>query len=288
VEVLDIDVSDTLAARWRAWLAPRVQPFWVSSSDGWPATRASAAIRPEAEDTYATWRLDASLEVLWIDETTFFELPRHRRAELVRAQVAHRRGAVPSVRRWSDLLDPEVLSVQADGHRFVWWPSLVARSPDVLTRVISRSPNGAASASLPSRHGEVAASTWQRCADVLPAARRLAGSFPEATGPNCFSNVLAAAGAASEAETVLRAPFLAWLASTCRPGGRDDDPGTVLLWRDAHGEPFHAAVTIGDGWALEKASGEWWTPRAVRGVRDVIRASRAPGLRLERHRIAVG
>lgn len=84
---------------------------------------------------------------------------------------------------------------------------------------------------------------------------------------------------------MLREPFLAWLDTTCRLGGRDEEPGTVLLWRDSDGEPFHAAVTIGDGWALEKASGEWWTPRAVRAVRDVIRASRAPGQHLERHHI---
>lgn len=85
---------------------------------------------------------------------------------------------------------------------------------------------------------------------------------------------------------MLQAPFLEWLAGACRrSGGGDDEPGTVLVWRDGNNLPVHAAVTIGDGWALEKASGEWWTPRAVRSTKDVIRAARAAGQRLERHRI---
>jgi hypothetical protein len=97
---------------------------------------------------------------------------------------------------------------------------------------------------------------------------------------------MAAAGVAGAArEWMLQATFLGWLDSACRPGGRDDDAGTVLVWRDSKGVPVHAAVTIGDGWTLEKASQEWWTPRAVRSVGDVIRTSRARGQRLERHRI---
>lgn len=125
--------------------------------------------------------------MLWLDEVTYMDLPRARRVALVRAQIAHRRGAVPSVRRWSGLLDKVVLRAQADGHR-VWWPSLVATNADVLSRVVSPVPTGAAPGSLPSRHTEVPGSTWERCAAVLPDARTLAESFPGWGGPNCFSN----------------------------------------------------------------------------------------------------
>jgi hypothetical protein len=206
---------------------------------------------------------------------------------LVRAQVDHRRGAVPSVRRWSDLVDPATLRSQADGRRFVWWPSLVASNPhEILSRVACAAPDGGERDALPSRHAEVARATWNRCAAALPKARRVAGSFPASSGPNCFGTVMAAAGVAETPHKwTLQAQFLAWLDAACRPGGRDDDAGTVLLWRDSKGAPVHAVVTVGDGWVLEKASQEWWTPRAIRPVGDVIRTSRARGQRLERHRI---
>jgi hypothetical protein len=284
--VLGIDVSADVLTRWAEWLAPAVQPFFVESRRGWPKS-AAGALSPELGDTYRTWRVDTSLERVWLDEETFSALSRSQRSSLVRAQVEHGRGAVPSVRRWSDVVVPAVLRAQADGHRFVWWLSIVARNPlGVLSRVIDAAPDGGAPVGFPSRHREVSDATWRRCASVLPGARRIAGSFPPSSGPNCFTTVLSGAGVPGiEHEGVLQAPFLAWLDAACRPGGRDDDPGTVLVWRDRDGAPVHGAVTIGNGWALEKASREWWTPRAIRHVSDVVRSARARGQRLERHTI---
>ena len=254
----------------------------------WPRGAAPATgLGAELGHTYRAWRVDRSLKTLWLDEARFFDLPRPRRASLVRSQVEHGRGGVPTVRRWSDVLDPAVLRAQADGHRFVWWPSVVALNPrDVLARVASNAPDGAADSAPPSRHAEVAPATWKRCVAKLPAARALAGSFPRGSGPNCFGTVMAAAGIEGAGdECVVESPFLSWMEATCGRGGADDEPGTVLLWRDAAGLPVHAAVTIGDGWAVEKASAEWWTPRAVRTVGEVIRTSRLKGQHLERHRI---
>ena len=291
--MLGIEVGDDLLARWRDWLAPAVQPFFVESRRSWPASAGwdgERTLSDELGHTYRTWRVDRSLDVVWLDEATFLDLPASRRAALVREQRRHGRGAVPSVRRWSDLVDPEVMRSQAGGARFVWWPSLVDHDPvGVLSRVIRRSPDGAAPDGVESAHRDVAEATWARAVGGLPDARRIAGAFPNASGPNCFGTVLAAAGrAGAERECVVEAQFLDWLAATARPGragtARDDHPGTVLVWRDARTQaPVHAAVTIGDGWTLEKASSEWWTPRAVRRVRDVIGAARARGQRLERH-----
>ena len=255
-----------------------------------PASKAAdTSLGTEIGHTYQSWRIDRSLKILWLDEPAFLEMPRARRATLVRAQVVHRRGAVPSVRRWSDVIDAETLRSQADGHRFVWWPSLVALDPHgVLSRVVGAAPEGAATEAHASRHADVARKTWVRCAQVLPDAERIAGTFAPSTAANCFATVMAAAGVAgAEDACMLQVPFLQWLAGACRRsnGGSDDEPGTVLVWRNSSGDPVHAAVTIGDGWTLEKASGEWWTPRATRSTKDVIRAARAPGQRLERHRI---
>lgn len=297
--VLGIAVTADNYNRWQRWLAPDVQPFFVDSLRPWPKgkmpnrhdpvdhTQSSRApfLSPELSHTFRAWRVDRSLKTLWLDEASFGELSRPQRAVLVRSQVEHGRGAVPSVRRWSDILDPMSLRTQADGHRFVWWPSLVRTRPhDLLARVVATAPHGGETAALPSRHQEVQKATWQRCRAFLPGARHLAGSFPMSSGPNCFGTVMATAGITEAPdECVLQAPFDAWLGTACRPSGSDDDAGTVLVWRDLSGVPVHSAITIGDGWALEKASGEWWTPCAIRTVADIIRTGRARGQRLERH-----
>lgn len=133
---------------------------------------------------------------------------------------------------------------------------------------------------VPSRHGEVAA--WR-----LPGARELAGTFPAGSGPNCFGTVMGAAGVTgAAAEWMQQEPFDAWLVASTRPGGQDEHPGTVLVWRTGDGTPAHAAVTIGDGWVLNKASQGWMSPIEVLPARDVIHRSRYRGLRLERHRLA--
>ena len=266
MRVLGIDVPRSLVDVWRDWLAPPVQPFFVDSLCGWPQS-VGGELTPELRDTYKTWRVDRALKVLWLDEETFASMPRAKRGELVRAQVSHRRGAVPTVRGWSDLVDATVTRAQADRHRFVWWPSLV--DDRVLHRFVS-------ALGLSSRHHEA------------PSPPALAGTFPApGSRGNCFGTVMAAAGVDDVAdEWMLREPFEEWLAKKCRRGGNNRDAGTVLVWRERSGLPFHAALTIGNGYVYEKPSQEWFTPRWVLTVEELIRYTRARGLRLERHRVA--
>ena len=82
---------------------------------------------------------------------------------------------------------------------------------------------------------------------------------------------------------MLQEPFETWLRESSRTGGDDSQPGTVLVWRDAEGVAQHAAVTLGGGWGLHKPSQCWWTPRTVLTVRDLVRSSRSPGLRIHRY-----
>src|SRR4029450_3865487 len=51
---------------------------------------------------------------------------------------------------------------------------------------------------------------------------------------------------------------------------------------------LHAAVTLGDGWALHKPSQGWMTPRKVLLVRDVKRRARQAGALLSRRTIPPG
>ncbi len=290
-----IEVGADLRQRWLGWLAPQEQPFFLSEAqaercDVYGGFDVSAwrqrAISDELRDTYAVWRVSHDLRVLWLDEPTFHAAPRTVRALLVRAQAEHHRGLVPAVRAWAGRFPDAELRGQADGHRFVWWPSMLEQVDDALLELIlSRIQR-----LLPSRHGEVPDAVWERAEQTLPGARTLAGTFHSGSGPNCFGTVMAAAGVPGAATAwMMPEPFEDWLTAHARPvtdRAHDADPGTVLVWRDPDGAACHAAVTLGAGWALHKPSQLWSTPRKVLAVRDVIRVSRAAGLRL--HRYALG
>jgi hypothetical protein len=280
MRILNVDVSAPLMTKWRGWLAPHRQPFFVSASTLDLPTSADGDMTPELRDTFRAYSLNRDLRAVWLSEQAFAALKQQTRARLVRAQVTHGRGAVPIVRRWEDVLDPSVLRAQADGHRFVWWPSLLTNdSGAILDRVVSEGRR-------PSRHDEVREQCWSRCATVLPAARALAGTFPSGSGPNCFGTVMAACGEAEAADAwMLQAPFEEWLENKTRSGGDDDSSGTILVWRDSGGGARHAAVTLGDGWGLEKPSQDWHSPRGVSTVREMIKFNRVRGLRLSRRRL---
>lgn len=282
VQVLGIPVRRALLEQWRAWLAPPRQPFFVDRATVRTSRAFPRDLTPELRDTYKVWRLDRrGLGVRWLDEAAFLARPRSERAELVRTQAAVGRGAVPTVRTWAEVIDPAILREHGDGRRFVWWPSLVDAA--VAAKVVDDNES-------PCQRAAVAERTWRGCAPVLPNLRALAGTFPAGSGPNCFGAVLAAAGDSAADVRVLRRPFERWLARRTMPTGErrhDDDPGTVLLWRNAAGEAEHALVTIGDGWAFEKPSQEWCTARVVGPVGDLVKRNRTRGWRLSRHRITL-
>ena len=281
MRVLDIEVSAGLLNSWIDWLAPDRQPFYVTArqAKAWSLPLDPTEPDKQLRDTYQSYNLDSRLKSVWLDEAEFMELPRPTRAELVRAQVTHERSEVPTVRAWRELLGAEIAQ-QADGHRFVWWKSVLRdAAPQVLTRVITDDLG-------PSRHREVPASVWRAAAGVLPQARDLAGTFADGSGPNCFGTVMAAAGVEGAAqEWMQRQPFDAWLDQHTTRGGRDDVPGTVLVWRDTNRAVQHAAVTLSAGWAFHKPNQSWMGPREVRTTREILRATRTPGWHLHRHTI---
>jgi hypothetical protein len=286
VRILGIDTPDNLVKQWANWLAPERQPFFLADNElnELPEIErgdrlANVRLEPTARDTYKSWGVDNELRIAWLDEPGFHALSKGTRAELVRAQHNHDRGAVPSVRAWRHLV-PEARN-QADGHRFVWWPSLLAgREADVLVPWIREDL-------LPSRHNEVPEATWRKAAGLLPNARRLAGTWSTGDSPNCFGTVMAAAGTpGAENDWVVREPFETFLAERTKPGGKDDQPGTVLVWRSPNGLVQHGAVTLGGGYVLQKQSQDWYTPREVLTVAETIKYMRTPGWRLSRRHLA--
>lgn len=283
MRALDIDVPPELVERWVAWFAPAEQPFLVDEALagklGLPVQDASMSA--ELRDTYEIYGLPDGVGVVWLAESQLLSLAKPDRAALVRAQVRQERGVVPSVRSWSSVLDHRAAQ-QGDGHRFVWWPSLLAGLEEPVLRGYIEEGRR------PSQHAAVPEQVWEAAADLLPDARRLAGTFAPASGPNCFGAVMAAAGVpGADGVWMLREPFEQWLSEATRPAGpdsgRDGEVGTVLVWRSPEGLVQHAAVTLGSGWSLHKPSQGWMSPTKVLSTDDVKRSARATGRRLERH-----
>jgi hypothetical protein len=280
MRALNIEVPDGLVERWVEWLSPEVQPFLaddvLASCVGETQEQCLSA---EVRDAFCLYGLPTGLRYVWLNEVQFMALPRPRRSALVRAQHTFERELVPSVRAWVPVVGDEVRR-QADGHRFVWWRSLL---DGVEERVLK---DYIEDGRRPSRHDEIPEDVWDSSARILPAARRIAGTFATASGPNCFGTVMASAGVVG-ADTVWmqREPFEHWLASNTRPGGHDDEPGTLLVWRSPDGLVQHAAVTLGDGWVLHKPSQGWMSPNKVLTTDECKASSRSRGRRLERRTI---
>ncbi len=274
-----------MVRQWAGWLAPACQPFYLTSAEAadlrLTPDNPGRDLSPELGDTYEEWNLADDLEIIWLEEDAFEAQPHTVRAELIRAQARHGRGAVPAISDWADILDVRVLREQADGRRFVWWPTLVEPQADaVLARVVS-------AGQLPCQRMSVPEEIWRSAASILPRARALSGTFVDGsrgsrsargTASFCFATVMAAAGV----EDADDEPFEPWLAAHCTVGGSDEVPGTVLLWRTANGSLHHAGVTLGGGWVLHKPGQEWLCPNQVLTVGDLTGLA-PPGVTLHRY-----
>ena len=283
MRVLNIDVPDTLVDRWIDWFSPAVQPFLADAELAASVVGHSGevALTSEVQDTYCLYGLASGLQYVWLSEAQFMALPRRTRAALVRAQRTHERELVPSVKSWAAVVGDRARE-QADGHRFVWWRSLLDGCEE---RVLSDYIEDGRRAS---RHDEVPKKVWNSVAQSLPDARRLAGTFAQSSGPNCFGTVMAATGVVNaDMVWMLREPFEQWLSEKTRPNGDDDAFGTVLVWRSPDGLVQHAAVTLGDGWVLHKPSQGWMSPNKVLTVAECKASSRETGRRLERYSVLV-
>lgn len=281
MRALNIDVPDTLVDQWIEWFSPAVQPFLADSDLTASIAEDSGEVplAAEVQDTYCLYVLPRGLQYVWLSEAQFMALPRRTRAALVRAQRTHDRELVPSVKSWAAVVGDRARE-QADGHRFVWWRSLLSGCEEQVLKAHIEDGRR------PSRHDEVPEKVWNSAARALPDARRIAGAFAQSSGPNCFGTVMAATGVVN-ADTVWmqRDPFEQWLSEKTRPNGDDAAPGTVLVWRSPDGLVQHAGVTLGGGWVLHKPSQGWMSPNKVLTVVECKASSREIGRRLERYTV---
>lgn len=250
MDVLGIEVDLVDLVRWRDWLMPETQPFLIDKD----AARAHALAE---QPNRLTMELRDSFEIYGEQPDAICWLERHQAAALPKEVRRHQ----PTTHHWPSK------NVDADIPRLVQYLEQGRRR---------------------SRHEEVSEESWQRAAQVLPGARRIGGRFPGRSGPNCFGAVMAAAGVPHADEVwMLRQPFEEWLAAGARRGGRDEDTGTVLVWRSSDdGLVQHAAVTLGGGLALHKPSQGWQSPTKILHTDEVKLSARSRGRRLQRYTIA--
>lgn len=259
---------------WRGWLAPPRQPFFLTAEetkkvDFFTFPRTEVDLTPEERDTNAVWGIAAEADrVAWLELTEWQSLGPARQRELLALQIGHGRGNIPRRREFAGLL-PGLSDA-----RFLWTPDLLTDA--VLERVVG-------AGGPPCQKPEVPEGVWKAASPLLPRVRELAGTFATHSGANCFGAVMGAAGVTeAENEWMQREPFEAFLEGRTQLGGDDDQPGTVLLWRSVDGLAQHAAVTLGGGWAFQKASQVWTSPRVALRVGALNMAVRQRGHRLSR------
>lgn len=254
-EVLGIEVTHEQLLQWREWTMPREQPFVLPR-----AVARDLGLRDEParvtfvlKDTFLLYGVDDQA-VCWLDRAAARALP----ASLRREQ--------PTRHLWRGGDDA----------------SAIARD---LERVVAYVVEGRRA----SRHREVTERAWVDIGAVLPGVREVAGTFPRASGPNCFGAVLAAAGVdGAQEEWLQREPMETWLRERTRLLPRhdtDDTLGIVYVWRTPDGLIDHAAVSLGEGHSFHKPSCGWMSPTKVLTTRELMASARVPGRRVRRHRL---
>jgi hypothetical protein len=95
---------------------------------GQPGARAGhpfvPAVEAEVRDTFELYAPARGMVCRSLTNEQFMSLPRATRSQLVREQFSRGRALVPSVRAWPSLRQ-EGIAEQADGHRFIWWSTLL-------------------------------------------------------------------------------------------------------------------------------------------------------------------
>lgn len=257
LSVLGIRVDTSTLASWLDYWAPEIRPFPLKALPTQNIKAYSSSVELAYPDEWRdTFYLYGLSPVAWLSKEQYEELPADVRRTLG-AEGKRRCGRNPAS-GWKN-------------------EALVTAS---MIRWIEAGVK-------PSLHALASSELVEASTGVLPNAIELAGTFPQRSGPNCFGTVMAATGQDTANVWMQTEPFMNWLKTHTVPveGTRNDaQAGTVLVWHEK-GQLAHAAVTVGNGWVLHKASQSWSSPISVLPVEELIHSWTYPGTVLSRHRV---
>ncbi len=287
--LLGCEVSAEQFARWAKLLVREPAPYFFSEGLQLPAEAlilsrkafSAAGFDLAFVDSYTTYAI--SSEAQWVAMLTSVQLdalPVETRQRLLAEQVRHKRGQVYGW-EWVEkflqdytqiesccvtfedkhylALDSKIWALLTPESRQQWLSDFI--QADTPTECLS---------------SEYAAECKNRVV------RRLAGTFADTSGPNCFSTTLAAVTQdESTAQTIAdfwlhQEPFFQGLERrgyTLRTDLSVSTPGlhdAVLIWQDAQGTAQHACYLIENGLVLNKNSQAWFAPRQLLQLQTVL------------------
>lgn len=291
LSILGCAVPAAQVDQWRDHLVSEAAPFFLPPGIDLPAETlilsrqalGYSGLSLTHRDSYATHAVSerAGFAAL-ITPAEFDALPAETQRALLTAQVEFGRGQVYAWEQAAPLLDEArdlALSrtVTVRDRRYVildtrLWRSLCAETQRrwLTAYLTADNPPICQSSTL-------TPDQWARI--DRPSIRRLAGTFPSASGPNCFSTVLA--GLTRQPDTahtiaenwLQQETFFDGLArrghtrSEADVSSRQD---AVLVWIDGAGVARHAALLLGGGLALNKHSQAWYSPWQILSVGDLL------------------
>jgi hypothetical protein len=232
----------------------------------------------EYRDAYLTYRVSKEAEfVALLKPEEFRALPRAIQAELMALQTQLKRGQLYKLEFVRDVLGKIPSSLEQDifaDHfvlRFDVWNDF---TPEFrycwLATYVSLERLNCLSSLLPEN-------TWAALPEQV---RRLAGTFSNSSGANCFATVIAGLTPDLLESTrisslwILEHEFLAELSARgFHDAGKLEIPvklNSVITWLNSSGKIIHACLVLDSGLVLNKDAQSWFTPRQILKLEDVL------------------
>lgn len=288
--LLGCQVSEEQFTRWEKLLVSDLAPFFFSEGIQLPDESlilsrkafSAAGFDRAFVDSYATYRVSSEARwVVMLTSAQFDALPVGTQQQLLAEQCRHKRGQVYAWEQVEKFLQEYVEEVESrcvtvSGSRYL---VLDTKIWGHLTRDVQRQW----------LTDYIKADTPSDCLSSAYASsgnnhmvQRLAGTFADSSGPNCFSTTLAAitqdeiTGDTIANFWLHQEPFFQGLArrgytlrsdlSVSAPDLRD----AVLIWNDAQGQAQHACYLVENGLVLNKNSQAWFAPIQLLQLQTVL------------------